>query len=102
MPAFPRTVRELEAQGYTFLDVRKCKAPNCNELVMFYRTPNDKEMPMNQHNRMDKDAQVLTHFATCPAARSFQRSQAGKKSERIRQDENAQVPIDWEKAGPQW
>jgi hypothetical protein len=64
---FPKTLDELTAAGYVFLDHATCRS--CGEDIEFWQTPRGKKMPMNPMNKGTDEAK--SHFATCPDAPLF-------------------------------
>lgn len=57
-----------------------CRAPECRKPIVWYRTLNDRAMPMNvgaEPLRIENDVAVFdaadSHWATCPASDRFGR-----------------------------
>ena len=67
--AFPQTLNEMKARGYTFKDDGVCKG--CGEDIEWYKTPNGKNIPMNPMTGGDSEA--VAHWATCTEQDSFRK-----------------------------
>ncbi len=62
--AFPRTDKDLVAQGYEFEDKAKCRS--CGAEIEFWRTSKGKHIQL--------DAGTLEpHWSTCLAAKDFRK-----------------------------
>jgi hypothetical protein len=67
--AFPKTLDELKAAGYSFSDHAVCRG--CGEDIEWWETPLGKKLPMNPMERGVTPA--VSHFATCLKAERFRR-----------------------------
>lgn len=66
---FPKTLDELHAAGYKFLNDSVCRG--CGEEITWYETPNGKKIPMNPMPRGVSEA--VAHWGTCTEADSFRK-----------------------------
>ena len=67
--AFPQTLNEMKARGYTFKDDGVCKG--CGEDIEWWKTFNGKNIPMNPMTGGDSEA--VAHWATCTEQDSFRK-----------------------------
>ena len=65
----PYTREGLLRAGYQFTGTGVCNG--CDEMVEWWRTPNQKPAPFNR--MPDLQSQARSHFATCTKAKSFRR-----------------------------
>lgn len=65
--AFPKTLEELKAQGYKFLEHISCRGEHCEAQIEFWETPRGKKMPFD----VDAKGNISPHWATCPDAETF-------------------------------
>ena len=65
--AFPKTLDELRAAGYKFLEHRKCIGNTCNQQIEFWQTPKGKKIPLD----VDAKGNVEPHFSSCPDVKQF-------------------------------
>lgn len=65
--AFPKTLEELKAAGYTFVEHRSCKGQTCTAQLEFWKTPKGKYMPFD----VDPTGNVKAHWADCPDSEAF-------------------------------
>ena len=63
------TRASLEAKGYEYSKIGKCS--KCPAQIQWYVTPKGSWTPMNMP---DAEGKFETHWATCPAAKSFKRN----------------------------
>lgn len=67
--AFPKTWDALKESGYIWTGDGECKG--CGDPIMWFRTPNGKNMPVNQMSRGTDE--VVPHWAVCPEQDSFRK-----------------------------
>ena len=67
--AFPQTLNEMKARGYTFKDDGVCKG--CGEDIEWWETSNGQNIPMNPMTGGDSEA--VAHWATCTEQDSFRK-----------------------------
>lgn len=61
---FPKTAKEMEAQGYEFTGSGRCR--DCKAELDWYRTPQGKNIPMNAGT-------IEPHWGSCPNAERFRK-----------------------------
>lgn len=66
--SFPVTEAAALAAGYSLAYRTTCLA--CGETIRFFETPKGKYIPINVGPKFE------SHFATCPAAKSFRKERA--------------------------
>jgi hypothetical protein len=66
---FPKTWDALKASGYEWRNDSECKG--CGEPIMWFKTPNGKNIPMNPMNRGTSPA--VAHWSTCTEQDSFRK-----------------------------
>lgn len=66
---FPKTLDELRAAGYTFINHRKCIGPSCGAQIEMWRTPAGKNIPLD----VDAKGNVVAHFPSCPDLNQFRK-----------------------------
>jgi hypothetical protein len=71
---FPKTLSELTAAGYTFLEHARCRGPQCRREIEWWQTTAGKKIPLELMER--PDALTKPHWADCPDADSFRRKKA--------------------------
>jgi len=62
---FPATPAELEAAGYRFDTVGRCRGTRCQAELRWYWTPKGRRIPLN--------ADGTAHWATCVDERQFRK-----------------------------
>lgn len=60
---------DLVREGYIWKGYGTCREPSCRKVILFYRTPNGKIMPIDQKT-------FEPHFATCAAVLRKRREKA--------------------------
>lgn len=70
MSPLPTTQEGLEALGYRFEYTKTCGGTGCGMPIAFWRTPNDKLMPLNAKT-------LLPHWGECPATATFKKKKKG-------------------------
>ena len=68
---FPKTRDELKAAGYKFEDTATCRGPRCRADIEFWRTPQDKLMPIDFMPNGDSPA--TPHWGTCKDREAFKK-----------------------------
>jgi hypothetical protein len=69
---FPKTYADLISAGFKFSKFGTCAG--CHARVEWWHTSSGTLMPMNE--MPDGNSEAVTHFATCPYAKSFRKRQA--------------------------
>lgn len=64
MTPLPKTKEELEAMGYSFRGRSKCRGKNCGQTISWWRTPNHKDLPLDEGT-------YEPHWATCADVEKF-------------------------------
>ena len=67
--AFPKTLDEMKERGYVFDNHAECRG--CGDAIEWWKTPNDKNIPMNPMERGSSEA--VAHWATCSEQDSFRK-----------------------------
>jgi hypothetical protein len=79
--AFPVNGREMEQQGYKFMDHGVCDG--CGAPIEWWLTPRRRQIPMNPMN--GQDAPAISHWATCCVPQKFKKKPGPQKQETERQ-----------------
>lgn len=59
-----KTRADLEAAGYEFLEEGRCRGQHCKAVILWFRTPRDKRMPIDPGT-------FAPHWSTCPDSKNF-------------------------------
>jgi hypothetical protein len=67
--AFPKTMADMERQGYRRIEYSRCKG--CFDSIEWWQTPMGERIPMDP--MAVRDSAAITHFSTCKQVDLFRK-----------------------------
>lgn len=75
---WPKTLLELAAEGYTYLETKSCRGKTCKADILWFKTPQGRLMPISLVNQpsgnlFEGEDVYEAHFAKCPDVQDFRK-----------------------------